>query len=154
MIWRSILKAARSPGVRDADRLDQIPLAAPRVGKNGDGSVRLATGSLEEADATSGERREISVEVARLEEISHSPPGLVADSRKLPLVARNREHDARALAGFRGNRDPALAWLNRSVLDHREAKRVDKEGQSLIIARDQNAEGGDAPDHGARRYRI
>ena len=135
MTWRSTLMASGSR-LRGAGAvwLDEVPLGPPRVGKDGDGSVRLAARRFKKPHAARRQRVIVPVEVVRLKKIPDPAAGLIADPRPLPVVARDGEHDARARAPRRRDDDPPFAVGKGRVLDDREAERVAKERETLVIS--------------------
>jgi len=64
-----------------AGRLQQIPFAAPRIGKDRDDAVRLASRFFEKAHATRAHGRVIAREIVGFEKVADAATGGRADRR-------------------------------------------------------------------------
>ena len=83
-------------------RLEEVPLVAPGVAPDRHGAVGLSARGLEEGDALRFHARAVPLEVIRVEDEAHAPPGLTAQRLLVRLARRHRQEEARSLKVAKG----------------------------------------------------
>jgi hypothetical protein len=82
-----------------------------------------------------------------VKEKADPPPGLVAEASPLALVTGNCKHERRPCGLRSGDYDPAFVGTEWRVFENCETEGVAEEGEALVVARDQNGDGGNALEH-------
>ncbi len=113
--------------------LDEIPLVAKWVLKNGDCPIGFGAGLFEEIDALAKHCHMIAGKVIRLKKQEHPATRLVANCGPLlrPVCTRQQQ-TAFGTAGWR-DKNPALFVRQPGVFNQFESERTNVEGQGLIV---------------------
>ena len=134
--------------------LNQVQLAAPWIGEDGDSPVGFPPRRLQKRNAARLKVCVVAVEIVGLEEVPDAPAGALTDRRELARAFGFGEHQPRAGRPAGGDDHPALAVAQGDVLDEVEAERVAKPGNRHVVVGHEKGDGGETAGQGEIPYRL
>lgn len=127
--------------------LEEIPPIAEGIDEDGNGSVDLMAGRLEERDACGKHGGVIAAEVVGKEKEADPPAGLIADCGALPFALGPGEQESGLRRTFRPHDDPALAAAEVAVIEEVEAELAAVKGDALVVAGHDDGDTGNRLSH-------